>query len=218
MKKINWGDHITNLIVVILGITIAFYLEGWKEENKLSKLEQQYLGSLLTDLDNDKTYLDTLLLINENITHSLEILTAATIGKEYNNDSLANYVYTIGFIPSFQPQVVTYESAKTTGNLGTIKKLEVRKAVIELYEQWYRAAREMDQTMTDHTQTFTQPYFMKNLHFNQNGQLNADFLNDNELRNILFAQKNINQLRSDFYKTLEVELDKVIETVSEELN
>lgn len=217
MKKINWGDHLTNLLVVILGITIAFYLEGWKDENKQSKLEQQYLASLLTDLDNDKFYLDTLLIINENITKSLHILTGATIGKTYNKDSLASLVYSIGFIPSFQPQVVTYESAKSTGSLGTIEKLEVRKAIIELYEQWYRAAREMDQSMTDHTQNFTQPYFMKNLRFDPNGQLNADFLTDNELRNILFAQKNINQLRSDFYKTLKVELDKVIQIVSEEV-
>jgi len=30
--KINWGDHIVNLLVVVIGVTIAFQLSEYNEE------------------------------------------------------------------------------------------------------------------------------------------------------------------------------------------
>lgn len=215
MKKINWADHLTNLVVVILGITIAFYLEGWKETNKSNKLQQQYLKSLATDLQNDRDYLDTLLVVNQSIEQSLEILTGATIGRPYNGDSLLTHIYSTQFIPPFKPQKVTYESLKATSGLDVIKDFELRNMIVELYEQYYRGSQEFDQAISDHTQNYIQPYFIKNLTYIGPGRVKTDFLNEKEVRNMLFAERNILQLRSNFYKTLDKELDDVIERIDE---
>ncbi|WP_258099874.1 DUF6090 family protein [Marinoscillum pacificum] len=210
MKKINWPDHLTNLLVVILGITIAFYLEGWKESKKSYKLEQQYLSSLATDLHSDRIYLDTLLVINRSMEKSLNILTGATIGKAYNEDSLLFHVYSTQYIPPFQPQSVTYESLKSTGNLDLIKDFELRNRIVELYEQFYRGSKEYDKALTNHTDSYVQPYFIRNLDFIDGGRVKTDFLKDKEVRNMLFAEKSIAQMRTTFYKSLDSQLDSLI--------
>ena len=217
MKNINWPDHLTNLIVVILGITIAFYLEGWKESKRSEKLEQQYLTSLATDLQSDRYYLDTIMIINKSVGKSLEILSGATIGKPYYEDSLLIHLYATQFIPPFKPQKVTYETLKATGGLEVIKDFELRNRIVELYEQYYRGGQEFDQAITDHTQNYIQPYFIKNLVFLGPNQIDASFLHENEVRNMLFAEKNIFNLRSDFYKVLDVELNEIMEQVNQQI-
>tara|TARA_B100001245_G_C22822603_1_gene395847 strand:- start:317 stop:976 length:660 start_codon:yes stop_codon:yes gene_type:complete len=218
MKKINWPDHLTNLLVVILGITIAFYLESWKDINKSQKLEQQYLKSLAVDLKNDRSYLDTLLIINKSIEHSLDVLTGATIGKPYHEDSLVTHLLSTQFIPPFKPQKVTYESLKATGSLEVISDFELRNIIVELYEQYYRGSQEFDQAVSDHTQNYIQPYFIKNLTYISPGKIKTGFLKENEVRNMFFAEKNIFQLRSNFYLTLDKKLDEVMDQVNEAIN
>lgn len=218
MKKINWPDHLVNLIVVILGISIAFYLEGWRSEQKTEKLEQQYLKSLVIDLQHDLDYLDTLLTINSNLETSLGITTGATIGRPFNEDSLIAHIYAIQYIPPYKPQSVTYESLKATGNLDVISNFDVRNRIVELYEQYYRGSGEFDQALIDHTQNYIQPYFIKNLAYIGPGKIKLDILQDNELRNMLFAEQNIVRLRSSFYTNLHIELKGVIEMVNTEID
>lgn len=217
MKKINWSDHLVNLIVVILGISIAFYLESWRENKRNKELEQQYLISLASDLQNDRDYLDTLLVINENIEKSLRVTSGASIGRPFNEDSLLGHIFSIQYIPPFKPQKVTYESLKSTGNLDLIRKFEVRKRVIELYEQFYRGSQEFDQAITDHTQNYIQPYFIKNFIYTGPGKVQLELLQDNQLRNMLFSEQNIAQMRSSFYKQVDEELNAVIDIVNKEI-
>ena len=51
MKRINWLDHIANLLVVVLGISIAFYLDQYSSEKRAQTQEKEYLEGLAADLD-----------------------------------------------------------------------------------------------------------------------------------------------------------------------
>ena len=50
-KQINWLDHLISLFVVILGITIAFFLDNNRERIHLNKQESTYTNQLLDDLN-----------------------------------------------------------------------------------------------------------------------------------------------------------------------
>lgn len=50
MKQINWWQYIVELIVVIIGISIAFSLENWREHQKEHQITKEYLESLKVDL------------------------------------------------------------------------------------------------------------------------------------------------------------------------
>lgn len=49
--KINWKNHFIELLVVIIGISIAFSLNNWKESSKDKKPEKRYLQNLLSGLE-----------------------------------------------------------------------------------------------------------------------------------------------------------------------
>ena len=53
MKKVNWRYAIGELIIVTLGISIAFALNSWAESNKQEKKTKVYLQGIITDLQDD---------------------------------------------------------------------------------------------------------------------------------------------------------------------
>ena len=55
--NVQWTDKVVDLIVVILGITIAFTLNNWNNERQADKLRKKYLNSLYNDLQKDSVNL-----------------------------------------------------------------------------------------------------------------------------------------------------------------
>lgn len=200
MKNINWLDHIANLLVVILGISIAFYLEGYKEESNNRNKEKKYLASLIEDLETDIEAIDTLLVINERITKALVDLSNASINRTSLSDSaLINNMFSIQYNPPFTPQRTTYESLKSSGRIDLIKDFELRNRVIEIYEQSYRGSSEYDLALSEHVRDFVKPFYIKNVKFKSAFALEDDFLRMSEFRNITFSYRYLFQAKNRFY-------------------
>ena len=91
MSKINWRDHLIQLIMVIIGITIALRLNNWGEQQKNSELREKYIASLITGLEHDVAMLDTLILTNEQFSSYYEKLRNISTSREAANDSVNIY-------------------------------------------------------------------------------------------------------------------------------
>ena len=210
MKKINWLDHIANLLVVILGISIAFYLEGWREEASNRMQEKKYLESMATDLQTDIEALDTLLKINEEISSALVNLSLASVGKPYESDSALMFqTLKIQYNPPFTPQRTAYESLKASGKLDLISDFGLRNQIVDLYEQFYRGTGEYDDALNQHVRDFVKPYYMKNARFTGPQSIDPSFLNDDEFRNIIFAYRYLFLAKDGFYKEVLSKTDSV---------
>ncbi|MEO9870565.1 DUF6090 family protein [Ekhidna sp.] len=200
MKNINWLDHIANLLVVILGISIAFYLEGYKEESNSKKLERKYLESLISDLDIDIQALDTLRSVNDRISTSLVTLSEASIGRPYGSDTaLMNHILTIQYNPPFSPQRTTYESLKASGKMDLINDFNIRNEIVDLYEQYYRGTGEYDVSINEHVRDFVKPFYINQIRFNSAQSLNPEFLPKDEFRNMIFAYRYLFIAKCGFY-------------------
>ncbi|WP_462248592.1 DUF6090 family protein [Ekhidna sp.] len=221
MKKINWLDHIANLLVVILGISIAFYLESYKETDNNRKQERKYLESLVSDLEADIQYLDTLGFRNEQISSALVKLCDASLGRPYESDTaLMNYMFAIQYNPPFTPQRTTYETLKASGKMDLIGSFEIRNEIVDLYEQYYRATGEYDASINQHLRDFIKPYYMKNIKFNSGQSINPDFLFKNEFRNMIFGYRYVFIAKDNFYdevnsraESVKKQLEEYIETM-----
>ncbi|WP_424961463.1 DUF6090 family protein [Ekhidna sp.] len=210
MKKINWLDHIANLLVVILGISIAFYMEGWREEAGNRMQEQKYLESMATDLQTDMEALDTLLKINEEISSALVNLSMASVGRPYGSDSALMFqTLKIQYNPPFTPQRTAYESLKASGKMDLISDFELRNQIVDLYEQFYRGTTEYDDALEEHVRDFVKPYYMKNVRFTGPQSIDPSFLNDDEFRNIIFAYRYLFIAKNEFYKKVLSKTDSV---------
>lgn len=210
MKKINWLDHLTNLLVVILGISIAFYLESYKEEKNNRNQEQKYIESIRADLKVDIETLDTLMSINKSISEALVTLSDASIGSSYGSDTaLMNYIFRIQYNPPFSPQRTTYESLKASGKMDLIGDFELRNKVVDLYEQYYRGTNEFDNSINEHVRDFVKPFYIENVKFTSGQSISSDFLTRDEFRNMIFAYRYLFIAKDKFYKTVMEKADSL---------
>ena len=209
MKSINWKDHLINLLVVVIGITAAFYLESWKESNSDDRLEAKYLQSLSEDLQQDLGYIDTLRSIDQTQINALKRLTAATIGPDYSEDSLLYYIRFIQFSVNFTPQSVTYESMKFSGKLDIIEDFEFRNRIVGLYEQYYRAVREIDGAVAHYVENFVQPYSIEHIVLSYDRVISREFLSDYRFKNIIFPLRGLMIRRLEFYEELRQEVQEI---------
>jgi hypothetical protein len=220
MKKINWLDHIANLLVVILGISIAFYLEGYKAEKELKSQEIRYLESLVKDFETDIEALDTLKSINNLISEALVQLsnTAARRGQYESDTLLADHMVLIQYNPPFTPQRTTYESIKSSGKMDLIGDFDLRNHIIEIHEQYYRGSNEYDEAINQNLRDFIKPFYMHNVRFTSGRTISSEFMKKGEFANMIFAYRFLFISKKDFYENIKVKTQELIVSLKERIN
>ncbi|NQZ78025.1 MAG: hypothetical protein HRT61_18270 [Ekhidna sp.] len=205
MKKINWLDHLANLLVVILGITVAFYLEGYREAKSNRKQEREYVHALIADLKKDEAVLDTLGKVNSFIAEALVELSNASVGRSLEDgEVLKNHMFSIQYNPPFSPQSTTYESLKASGNIDIITDFQLRNKIVDLYEQYYKGVNEYDEAIDEQVRDFIRPFYVENVRFTSNKTIDDQFLTMNEFKNIIFGYRYLFVAKEAFYhKTAE---------------
>jgi hypothetical protein len=197
MKSINWKDHFVNLVVVILGISIAFYLEGWREDKQNLKLEIKYLNDLALDLEYDEQLLDTLLIVDSmNIVKMDDILNRSANGQRMEfGRTFLDLVY---YVP-FTPKSVTYQTIVNAGKLEVISSYEVQNNVVFLYNQLYGGVSAWDQYLTNHINGYVKPITMKGVKI-KSDRISASLLRDEEYINAIVIHKNMLSSSMDLRK------------------
>ena len=214
--KINWKDHLVNLIVVILGISIAFALENYAEKRQRRSTEKMYMTSLLKDLETDQLLFDTLIAINENILESLNELTAASIDP--SEKEVSSHLFTVMYNPPFSSQRMTYESLKSLGQVEIISSFSLRSDIVELYEQYYRGCNEYDEAINNHIEHFLSPFFIKKVRFVAKGKVKNDFVKNPEFQNIIFSYRNFYIQKTNYYKEVNTKLKSIMEKATNHAN
>ena len=215
MKNVNLLDHIANLFVVILGISIAFYLEGYREEKANKKQERKYIESLTKDLETDLQAFDTLTKTNGRIADYLVKLSSASVGAPYKKDSLLYYLFGTQYNPPFASQRTSYESMKSSGKIELISNFELRNNIVELYEQYYRGVDQYDASIDRNIRDFYAPFYVKNIVFTGPFSVDHSFLKKSEFRNIIFGYRYLFVAKTDYYQKVSMQLKEVLSMLGE---
>jgi len=176
MKDIKWLNHIIELVIVIVGISIAFSINKYSENRKELKREVLFLESFRDEINDDIPKLDTVIIKISLIKESLEKLINVIKEEDKNNDSLKEYINSgIYTIYSHTPKTTTFESLQSSGKLDIIQNFELRKEIIN-----YNGLIEDLEFITDwdfkhHNEESLEylPYFISTS--------NQDLLNDSKL-------------------------------------
>lgn len=188
MKSINWKDHLVNLVVVILGISIAFYLEGWREDRQNRKLEIKYLNDIADDLAYDEQMLDTLLIVDSlNMQKLDEILNNSANGDKMEFAGV--FLDLVYYVP-FTPKSVTYETVVNSGKLEVISAYEVQKAIVFLYNQLYGGINKWDNYLSQHMDDYIKPPTIDGLRI-QSDRISSTLLNNRAYINALVIYKSM---------------------------
>ena len=195
----NWKENLRELIIVVLGILIAFALNSWAQSRKTSKMEQQYLTSLHDDLVADSLELYRRLGDLNRRTG----LARRAIGFVFSpNQPASDSAFTLIFRDlhsqeRFLPNASTYEALIYSGDLQLISDFELRKNIAGHYHRY--SIMEDENNRADHfIRSSVVPYMMNNTEMRKLGRSDQvlDF-SDPLLQNIIFASFGILDLQID---------------------
>ncbi|MDX1507966.1 MAG: hypothetical protein R3358_06780 [Woeseiaceae bacterium] len=125
------------LLMIIVGINVALWFEGWFEDLREREAEQQYLGDLLDDLDSDLEQLEVVIASNDRKAERLR-----TIVETYNDlpsadpQVQARAIFAPSSYNFFTPADVTYQSLLESGDFRLISDPDVKKGLLRLSRLW----------------------------------------------------------------------------------
>ena len=104
-----WLDKLVDLLVVILGISIAFGINNWADGRKNERLEQTYLRGLQVDLSKDSIEMVYIIDNIDSLGRSIKIMNNL-YGDVKNADSIGYHLTYLGRERFFSSEDYTYRS------------------------------------------------------------------------------------------------------------
>ncbi|WP_179008724.1 DUF6090 family protein [Winogradskyella forsetii] len=186
MAKTTWKYTLREIIIVIIGISIAFSMNKCAENAKDNNLKQQYLINLKSDVEADKIQLrKNIEAINNKLNACANIIPLLNSGKKQDM-RLMQDVFTVLEYKNFSPKNITYKTLINSGDLKLIEDFELKTAI----QQHYSNYEELQDAYVRHLsiiQDYLGNYLVNNADYDQIQNGNSPFLDEIKLKNIVRA-------------------------------
>ncbi len=212
-------DHLVNLVVVIVGISIAFGLNRYSENKKEEKLEQEYLKSFSEDLKDDVAQLQHIMDTSSYWMNNNQRLTEVVIQNDFEHDSLFFFVISLYQLVEFTPSNNTFQTLMSSGNFYLIDDFELRKKITSLYNSQYEDISYLDKLHRDLQMNKLSPYLNENVKYSGRPVIqNKEFLKDNYFINLAFNNLNLHRTKFASYKETLDNMNELNELLEKYLN
>lgn len=133
--KSKWYKYVLEIVVVILGISIAYNLEQWSDTRNNKKKEIELLKEFKRSLAGDLARMDGYILMHEHSIRSSKIILKVIKDNLPYHDTLdAHFSYTHAFT-TFIGKVSPLEQLKA--NLAIVTNDSLRLEIISMYDEKY---------------------------------------------------------------------------------
>lgn len=183
-KRIDWRLSFIDLLVVFVGITLAFMINRAYENYKDGQLEFKYLSgfqqSLQADADSLKGVLEHDRSVREHSADLMQMLRKRTVVE----DSALLILARMSAISFFTPQQTTYQSIKQSGNLNLISDYRLREQIIRYYEK-YDELKLQQEFFFRYVADFLTPFFYENIDLMEQKIINKKALATSRFKNLI---------------------------------
>lgn len=217
-KKINWTYYLAELLVVFIGVTAGFLLNNWRVDQSEKKLEQKYLNSFYSDILEDESSLDSLIIRGKAKEDTLlSVLKKSIIIDTPLTEAQAQVVVTeMLYLEWFSPSNDTYDDILNSGNLNLISDYSLKEKISSYYK-FTEEVNNVEKYYLDHMDNFGFPFLYKNFHLFKREFVNEKSYQSLEFTNIYLAffallQQNVKVYEEALEKNheLKAELEKVL--------
>lgn len=134
--KKKWGEYLLEFLMLFLAVFLGFVAENFREHQVEKEKEKQFIHSLIQDIKNDITQIDSLQINNKQSQKICDSLLVLFSGKEIITNSYPAYALwkSINGFTDFVPNDETIEQLKSSGTLRLIRKTEVVENLMEYYK------------------------------------------------------------------------------------
>ena len=137
IKRSRGTNILAELAMIVIGINIALWFEGWFDDLQDAETEHQYLEGLRTDLVDDLGQLDGLIRDSRAKT---ERLRAAIPRLDNLIDAPGEQQASVIFEPTsylfFRPSDFTYRSMQESGDFRLLSDSRVKEGILRLIREY----------------------------------------------------------------------------------
>ena len=136
LKQQNWFAVGLEIVIVVIGLLIAFQIDRWYDQAQERKRETSYLERLGENLEKDYADLQLNIEFYETVFNYGQLALAYSEGADVG--SATNWNILVALFQSSQiwpiiPAASTYEELKSAGELSLIRSLDLRNDMVFYY-------------------------------------------------------------------------------------
>ena len=130
-------NFLVEILMIVVGINVALWFEGWFEDIKDAETEQQYLGGLRDDLVSDVKLLDAVIESNSTRLQRLgEIVPGLPELGSASAEEQAQAMWTPSSYFFFEPSDFTSRSMQESGDFRLLSDADIKKRLLKLVRQY----------------------------------------------------------------------------------
>ena len=205
--NIDWKSKLIDLLIVIIGITIAFQLNNLNESNKSKTQEKNYLKSFYEENRDNESNLSLALEFAYKTRNDIDTLKQILLSKNYEDDRIKSLSASMMASSDFSPSLITMENITASGDFELIGNFEYREKIIDTYNS-YQTTSQLENILSDYVNEYVTPFFFKNVRFSDFTSLKENFIKESEFENIVLGY---DALLTQKLKGYEVNLQKLKE-------
>jgi hypothetical protein len=196
MKKLNWKYAFGEILIVIIGISIAFSMNKCADNSKRKALKIQYLTSLKNDIEADKIQLENNLKeIKEKIALTNQVLPLLKT-KSPQKRSTISKIFAVATITNFTPKDISYQTLINSGDFKLIDDFKI-KAAIETHYSNYKKMLKAYKRRENINKQYVGDYFINNIDYDAMKKGEFGFENEKLLKNILTSVNGSLQMKKE---------------------
>ena len=216
-KRRKTVEYIIEFILVVLGISLAFWLGERAEHNKEDRLQHEYLEALLLDLSEDLDLIDYIMVLNQGRSDLLKSVEDSSINGTGNLDDTAEILTDLADLDLFYPNDFTYISLKQSGDFKILKSQEIRKVLVKLYSSYESIDKEQTNLVNSLDNNFF-PSFYQNYEVLRSRIINRNYFKSPELLNYVgLTRKKLNTISIYFDRSKNL-AEQVTSLIQKELD
>ncbi len=215
-SKFEWRSKFIDLLIVIIGISIAFKVNTWSESNKSELEGQYYLERFYDENKSNKEGLTLAIEFSINNKIDVDTLKQILIHKKYNDSRIINLSASMMGMADFVPTTITMENILASGDFELIKDIEIREKLISTYNS-FETSLKLEKILNDYLNDYLTPFFFDNVRFSDFSSINLNYLKDPKFENIVFGYEILlSQEIRGYQNTLDKikELNNILEKVN----
>lgn len=136
IRKQDWFVVFIELLVVIVGLVLAFQIDRWREDAAERKLEAVYLQRLAGDIASDIPQLESAIRLADMRKNYAELLMAVAEDPAVAMEQPVSFLVAIeqaSFTFSPNSNKATFEDLRSTGNMRLIRDQQLKTRLNEYY-------------------------------------------------------------------------------------
>lgn len=218
-RDIDWRSKIVDLFIVVIGITIAFRLNSWKEDIQCYQTEKYYLESFLRENAANKAAVIRSINFSDSVNHNIDTLLNLLRTKEKNDWWMKRLTLSMAAQGDYTPSSTILNNITFSSEFATIQDPDLREQIIRTYNS-HQAAMKAQNTLSEFVNNQVTPFLWKNIRYSTSEYGSYDFRKDPIFENLVHGYRLLLQQQMDGYnKNLDAitQLEKALQARAEKV-